>query len=78
LPLAGSEAGIVQVAIWRDHPAALRMHDVFTAYSHDLFYDFAKPLRLLDSSGWSSQIRAGSADGFFVFTYDDLMIFDHE
>lgn len=60
--------GTVQVAIWKDSPEILKMQDVFTNYSQDLFYDFSKPLKLLDSPGWGAHIQTESDQGFFVLT----------
>jgi len=67
--------GTVQIAVWKESPEVVRAQDVFTNYSQDMFYDFAKPLRLLDSPGWSAAIRIESKgdDGFFVFSSNDRL-----
>jgi hypothetical protein len=64
-----SGSGVAQVAIWKDSSEVLQ--DVFINYSHDVFYDFAKPLRLLDAPGWSPMVKTGSDEGFFVFSLDE-------
>jgi hypothetical protein len=63
--------GVVQIAIWKDNPELLKMQDVFTNYSQDLFYDFSKPLHLLDSPGWSPTIRTESNEGFYVLSTNE-------
>jgi len=67
--------GTVQIAVWRENPEIVRAQDVFTNYSQEMFYDFAKPLRLLDSPGWNSAIRVDSKrdEGFFVFSSNDRL-----
>ena len=67
-PEAVVGAGQVQVAVWRESDDFEKHQDIFTQYSMGVFYDFSKPLRLLDSPGWSSGIRARSDGEFFVFT----------
>jgi hypothetical protein len=64
-------AGIVQIAIWKDSPEIAKYQDVFTNYSQEVFYDFAKPLRILDGPGWHSSIRTSSQEDFFVFSTDE-------
>ncbi len=65
-------AGTVRVAVWKDGPEVERYQDVFTNYSSNIFFDFSKPLKLLESPGWSSSIRTNSEGDFFVFTSDLL------
>ncbi len=64
-------SGVVQIAIWQDHPEIAKHQDVFTNYSQEVFYDFSKPLRILDGPGWHSSIRTKAQDDFFVFTVDE-------
>ncbi len=68
-PLKGS--GVVQIAIWKDNPEVARWQDVFTNYSQEVFYDFSKPLRILDGPGWHSAIRTSTQEDFFVFSTDE-------
>lgn len=65
-----SNKGTVQVAVWRENSEFERYHDVFTNYSKDIFFDFARPLKLLDGPGWSSSIKTSSDGDFFVFSSD--------
>jgi hypothetical protein len=69
---APSKAGTVKIAVWKDNQEILKHQDVFTNYSQDVFYDFVRPLKLLDSPGWSSSIRISpSDDGLFTFSSDE-------
>ncbi len=61
-------SGVARVAIWKDSEGTVKLHDVFTTYSQGVFYDFAKPIQLLDGYGWNSAIRTDDADGFFTIT----------
>lgn len=74
-PKSKISQGTVQVAVWRESSDLGRFHDVFTNYSQEIFYDFEKPLKLLDSPGWSAAIRVESKqdDGFFVFSSNDRL-----
>jgi hypothetical protein len=64
-------SGVVQIAIWKDSPEIAKMQDVFTNYSQEVFYDFNKPLRILDGPGWHSSIRTSTQEDFFVFSTDE-------
>jgi len=67
-----ARGGSVQVAVWKDSAEIVKSQDVFTNYSSDTFYDFVRPLRVLEGAGWSSMIKAKADDeGFFVFSVDD-------
>ncbi len=65
--------GCVKVAVWKDNDEVTKLNDVFTNYSQDVFYDFVRPLRLLDSPGWHSSIKVSPSEeeGFYVFTSDE-------
>ena len=65
-----SKTGHVQVAVWKDSHEFERHQDVFTQYSMGMFYDFSKPLRLLESPGWNADIKVVSEGDFFVFTHE--------
>lgn len=64
-------SGVVQIAIWKDSPEIAKYQDVFTNYSQEVFYDFNKPLRILDGPGWHSSIRTSTQEDFFVFSTDE-------
>ncbi|MDB5038508.1 MAG: hypothetical protein JWQ35_2036 [Bacteriovoracaceae bacterium] len=64
-------SGVVQIAVWKDSAEAAKWQDVFTNYSTDVFYDFSKPLRLLDGPGWHSSIRTSTQEEHFVFSVDE-------
>ena len=64
-------SGLVQVAVWKENADFERHQDIFTQYSMGIFYDFSKPLRLLDSPGWNSGIKTKSDGDFFVFTHEE-------
>jgi hypothetical protein len=71
-----SQKGTVQVAVWKDSAEIVKAQDVFTNYSSDTFYDFVRPLKVLEGSGWSSMIKAKSDDeGFFVFSAEDKPLY---
>lgn len=61
-------AGMVQIAIWKESPEVMKYQDVFTNYSQDVFFDFSRPLKILDGTGWNSTIRTSKQDDFFVFS----------
>lgn len=65
-------SGVVQVAIWRENPEASKWQDVFTNYSQEVFFDFSRPLKILDGKGWSPSIRVSTQDDFFVFSTDEI------
>ncbi len=65
-----SDSGQVQVAVWKENSEFERHQDIFTQYSMGIFYDFSKPLRLLESPGWNSGIKVSSEGDFFVFTHE--------
>lgn len=67
-----AKAGTVRVAVWKDSPEVEKYQDVFTNYSSNVFFDFSKPLKLLESPGWNSSIKTNSEGDFFVFTSDLL------
>ncbi len=61
-----SGSNTVQVAVWKEGHEDRRALD---GLNQEAFYDFSRPLRLLDSSGWGGQIKATSdGQGFFVFS----------
>ena len=63
-------AGTVQVAVWRDRSDLAMMEEALTQ-TGEVFFDFSRPLQILDSPGWSSQIQTDSDDGFFVFSLNE-------
>ncbi|MBN8555690.1 MAG: hypothetical protein J0L93_09615 [Deltaproteobacteria bacterium] len=71
---SSSGSGLAQVAIWKESSDAHQLHDVFANYSQDVFYDFAKPLYLLGSQGWSPMLKASSDGSFFVFSLDEKRV----
>ena len=71
---SSSGSGLAQVAIWKESSETHKLQDVFTTYSQDVFYDFAKPLYLLGSQGWSPMLKASSDGSFFVFSLDEKRV----
>lgn len=68
-----SPKGFVQVAVWKESLEILKHQDVFTNYSQEVFYDFVRPLKVLDAPGWSSMIKVSPSEdeGFFVFRTEE-------
>ena len=70
------ESGMVQIAIWKDNPHLSHAREMLIlGNGAEVFYDFAKPLRLLGSPGWPSVVQAESQEGFFVFSVYDSSYF---
>lgn len=56
------------MAVWKDRLDQADGLDLFQGVSQDCFYDFVKPLRVLEGHQWSRAIRAQSEPDYFVFT----------
>ena len=65
-------AGMVQIAVWRDKTDLMLVEEAMTQ-GGEVFFDFSRPLQILDSPGWSSQIKTNSDGGFFVFSLDERL-----
>lgn len=64
---------VVQVAVFENNPGSYPHADVLSLTSDESFFDFTRPLQILEGRGWNSSIRVWNADqeGFFVLTSND-------
>ena len=65
-------SGVARVAVWEEHPELTKFDDLHAQYSRELFYDFSKPLKLLDSPYWSRSIDARLDKDFFILSPNDF------
>jgi hypothetical protein len=57
------ESGMARVILWRHYPG-----EESEPLSSEAFYDFQRPLQILESSQWDSRLDAEYAGGFFFLT----------
>jgi len=63
--------GMAKVAVWKDNSIDRRMQGLFSMSPEGTFFDFSKPLQVLDSSQWSSQIKMETQESFFCFSINN-------
>jgi|GEM_PF-5039457 len=61
-------AGVAHVVLWKDSEKLYRDRDLSHVKWGDGFYDFGKPLDVLNSAVWSPVVEGHYDEGFFVLS----------
>jgi len=62
------DSGIVHVAVFEEILEGMDAVDIVGNTSSDIFFDFSRALRLMNTPVWGSSIKTSTDSGFFVLS----------